>query len=383
MKKVIVFVALFCFTFLIYKNTYAQTILPSPIVITSNLSVGSTGNDVSLLQQFLADQKYFNYPTITGRFGLITKAAVIAFQKMNGLTPDSFVGPMTRTKIAELTRPKTVIVEVPVNHYVNPVRHHARVEEELPTYLLTIIKAGSGNGSVNSTLPGIMCGSNCSIGVTESTAITLVATPNAGSTFVGWSGPCSGTAACNITITEITSVTAVFSLNSYTLTVNKSGTGNGVVTSTPAGINCGATCVAQFSSGTMVNLTASAASGSSFAGWSGPCTGTGSCVVTIDTARTVTATFDSITPPSYTLTVINTATNRGTVGSDPAGISCGATCTASYPTGTVITLTRYTGFDAVFDGWSGACTGIGSTCVVTMTSNIAVSAGFHDIGGAP
>ncbi len=79
----------------------------------------------------------------------------------------------------------------------------------------------------------------------------------------------------------------------FALSVTRAGTGTGTVTSTPTGINCGSTCSANYSSGTSVTLTAAAASGSTFAGWSGACTGTGTCTVSMTAARTVTATFNS------------------------------------------------------------------------------------------
>jgi beta-lactam-binding protein with PASTA domain len=47
-----------------------------------------------------------------------------------------------------------------------------------------------------------------------------------------------------------------------------------------------------------VTLAASPASGSSFTGWTGACSGTGTCTVTMDAAKSVTATFDqTIQPP--------------------------------------------------------------------------------------
>jgi uncharacterized protein (TIGR03437 family) len=76
-----------------------------------------------------------------------------------------------------------------------------------------------------------------------------------------------------------------------TLTVTKSGAGSGTVTSSPAGINCGSTCSAQFPNGTQVTLTETPAAGSTFGGWSGACSGTGTCLVTVDAAKTATATF--------------------------------------------------------------------------------------------
>jgi hypothetical protein len=76
------------------------------------------------------------------------------------------------------------------------------------------------------------------------------------------------------------------------LTVSKAGTGTGTVTSAPAGITCGATCGADFGDGTSVVLTATPDAGSLFTGWSGDCTGTGTCTLTMSAEHTVTATFD-------------------------------------------------------------------------------------------
>lgn len=80
------------------------------------------------------------------------------------------------------------------------------------------------------------------------------------------------------------------------LTVAKAGAGSGTVISSPAGIDCGSTCSFSFASDTQVVLTATAASGSTFGGWGGACTGTGSCTVTMDRARSVTAPFGSASP---------------------------------------------------------------------------------------
>lgn len=82
----------------------------------------------------------------------------------------------------------------------------------------------------------------------------------------------------------------------FTLTVTKAGSGSGTVTSSPAGINCGTACSEPYASNTGVTLTATPASGSVFAGWSGACTGTGSCTVTMDAAKSVTATFSTGAP---------------------------------------------------------------------------------------
>ena len=78
------------------------------------------------------------------------------------------------------------------------------------------------------------------------------------------------------------------------LTVQTEGTGSGAVTSSPAGISCPGSCAADYEEGTVVTLTAEPASGSSFAGWTGSCSGTGPCEVTIAEDQSVTATFEAI-----------------------------------------------------------------------------------------
>src|SRR5207245_1292549 len=130
-------------------------------------------------------------------------------------------------------------------------------------------------------------------------------------------------------------------------------------TSAPAGITCGTSCSASYPSGTAVTLTATPATGSTFAGWSGGgCSGTGSCTVTLSAATTVTATFDV---PSFALTVTNAGTGTGTVTSTPAGITCGTSCSASYPGETAVTLTATPAAGSTFAGWSGGgCSGTGS-----------------------
>ncbi len=162
---------------------------------------------------------------------------------------------------------------------------------------------------------------------------------------------------------------------SFALTVSKAGTGTGTVTSNPAGINCGATCSANYTSGTPVTLTAAASAGSSFTGWSGAgCSGTGTCQVTMSAAQSVTATFTAT--QSFLLSVTDAGTGTGTVTSNPSGINCGATCSASYASGTPVTLTAAASAGSTFAGWSGAgCSGTG-TCQVTMTAAQSVTATF-------
>src|SRR6266571_3586817 len=113
-----------------------------------------------------------------------------------------------------------------------------------------------------------------------------------------------------------------------TLSVVRQGAGSGTVTSSPAGINCGATCSASYDSGTVVTLTATPAGDSTFTGWSGCDTVSGStCSVTMSGSRVVTAAF---AVQQFGLTVGKAGLGSGTVASSPAGINCGPTCSASY-----------------------------------------------------
>ncbi|MEY3897446.1 MAG: hypothetical protein RLZZ214_2967, partial [Verrucomicrobiota bacterium] len=160
-------------------------------------------------------------------------------------------------------------------------------------YSLTTIRTGSGSGTVTSSPSGIFCGADCAETYSSGSVVTLSALAQSGSFFAGWSGGgCSGTGSCAVTMSSATTVSATFTSNTYLLSVSKAGLGNGTVTSSPAGINCGATCTNSYTHGTNVTLTAASIAGSTFSGWSGACSGTGTCVVPMTSAQSVTATFN-------------------------------------------------------------------------------------------
>ncbi len=88
------------------------------------------------------------------------------------------------------------------------------------------------------------------------------------------------------------------------LTVNTIGDGS--ASSNPTGISCGADCSESYVENTIVTLNPSANFGSEFTGWSGACSGTGTCSVTMSNAKSVTANFDTIkTTLSATKVVCN------------------------------------------------------------------------------
>jgi Fe-S cluster biogenesis protein NfuA len=169
-------------------------------------------------------------------------------------------------------------------------------------------------------------------------------------------------------------VTAKFDLvPKFKLSVSKTGTGAGTVTSSPAGINCGVTCSFEYEEGKVVELKPLASTGSRFTEWSGACTGTGTCKVTMSAAKAVAARFDLV--PKFKLTVSKTGTGAGTVTSTPAGISCGSTCEAEFEEGKEVELTAAPDEGSEFVKWSGACKGAGS-CKVTMSAAQSVTAVF-------
>lgn len=243
---------------------------------------------------------------------------------------------------------------------------------------LMVNRTGLGTGTVAS-LVGIACGGTCSATVPDGTSVVLTATPDAGSLFAGWSGPCTGTnQICSFTIHGDVTAGAQFDRKRHTVTVMPSGNGGGTVTSTPGGLACPGTCSLTVDEGTQVTLTASPRSGSVFVGWSGGgCGGTGPCVMTVNSDQNVNASFAL----NLSLVVTKTGSGTGTVTSSPNGIACGPTCTASFPQGTVVTLTAAAATESRFSGWAGGgCSGTGS-CTVTVNAAVMVEAQFEHLCG--
>lgn len=162
-----------------------------------------------------------------------------------------------------------------------------------PTRLLTLTIPAANLGTVTSLPSGLNCTSSCSATFYADVEIELTATPTFSAVFLGWSGACSGSGTCRVTMNGAKNVTATFVPKSQAVVLNvlKAGTGTGTVTSSPAGINCGSTCSTNFAAGTQVTLMAQVSASNTFVGWSGACSGAGSCTVTADAAKSVTATF--------------------------------------------------------------------------------------------
>jgi RHS repeat-associated protein len=279
---------------------------------------------------------------------------------------------------------------------------------------LNVTKTGTGRGSVTSQPAGIDCGAVCRGSFPQKLAahsddqsdseehqseehkdndpkddnhqdhgsahkpavvVTLTATPATGSAFTGWSGACTGSeTTCTVTLEQTQNVNANFDLLKMPLTTVKTGNGTGTLLSLQTGIDCGATCSAVYDWGSQVTLVATPATGSTFESWSGACAGsTETCTVTLDQAQQISADFALM---KMTLTAAKTGSGTGIINSQPSGIDCGATCSATYDWGTQITLTATPSADSLFKGWTGACTGTATTCTVTLDQNQQVSADF-------
>jgi hypothetical protein len=160
----------------------------------------------------------------------------------------------------------------------------------------------------------------------------------------------------------------------FTLRVTSSG--NGLVRG--AGSDCRGNCSAQYPAGATVHLVAVADSGASFSSWSGACSGSGSCDLTMDADRDVAATFSGAPPPPppglHRLTVI--VQGKGRVTSTPGGVDCDSTtCYSDFTSATSVSLTATPANGYGFDGWGAGCSG-GAGCTVSLSSDATVYANF-------
>jgi phospholipase C len=250
-------------------------------------------------------------------------------------------------------------------------------------FQLSVQATGAGGGTVSSNPAGITCAPSCSANFAGGTQVTLTEAAAANSSFGGWTGGCSGSkTTCMLTLSASQQVTASFNAiqNAEVLTVTLAGAGNGTVASNPGGISCAPTCSTSFASGTQVTLTETAAANSSFTGWTGGCSGSNpTCSLTLSASQQVTATFNA-NQNAPVLTVSLAGTGTGTISSNPSGISCAPTCSASFAGGTQVTLSETAGTNSSFAAWAGGgCSGTSPTCTLTMNANQQVTATFNTI----
>lgn len=239
----------------------------------------------------------------------------------------------------------------------------------------------TGGGQVISNPAGINCtstGGDCNEAYTSGTSVTLDATPNAGWTFLSWAGctPDAGVPTrCATTMSAARNVTATFGRE---LIVALSG--NGTVTSAPAGINCGTDCNQVYADGTSVVLTAVAGGGAQFGSWSACTTPVGNqCTIVMNGPRSVTASFGT----GVTVVI---ADGQGSVQSSPPGISCPGDCNEVYNNNQSITLDATPTAGWVVRDWAGCvqnttnpnrctltATGVGQTVTVRFGRQLDVS----------
>ena len=157
----------------------------------------------------------------------------------------------------------------------------------------------------------------------------------------------------------------------FLVKVEKIGSGSGVVMG-DLGIDCGTTCTTTATKGATVNLSATSDFGSRFAGWSGACTGSGTCQVMVGANQTVTATFVQ----TNDIELAFTGMGFGRVFSTPTGLDCTSDCTSTFDNGTMMKLTPVPDATSFFVSWDqGPCSGNGD-CIFKLTTDTQVTANF-------
>lgn len=172
-----------------------------------------------------------------------------------------------------------------------------------------------------------------------------------------------------------------------TLTVSKTGTGGGIVSSSPSGINCGTTCSGVFNSGTGITLSATPNIGSSFSGWSGGgCSGTGNCQITLASATAVSAMFMLIPPAAPGAPTVITGTagdQRVTVAFAPPATNGGSPITGYTLTCTNGASTSSATGSASPLSISGLMNGMAYDCAVTASNSVGTGAASATVSVMP
>ncbi|GEM_PF-5319173 len=234
--------------------------------------------------------------------------------------------------------------------------------------LLTVIKTGSGQGTVTSNDQLINCGQTCSGDYASVTMVILTAQADANSHFTGWGQACSGT---NTTVSLLTTPTsdltcaANFEMVGGNSTLFVNTVGSGSVISEDGLIGCGDNCSGNYASGNMVTLMAQPDSGFSFGGWSGDCTGNATAFALVIGSVDHNCTAEFVATSAQQQLVI-AKEGQGTVNSADGLIQCGTTCTGNYASAAMVTLNAIPDSGFRFTGWSGNCQ-IGNNSSATVT----------------
>ena len=242
-------------------------------------------------------------------------------------------------------------------------------------------QTGVGKGEVVSEPLGIECGLSCEASFATDSTVKLTETPEAGSTFVTWSGGgCSGAASvCEVPLNDDATVTATFVVATKDkLTIATGGSGTGKVECEANASGHFEACASEYPEGTKLTLEGVAEAGSTFAGFSGgsgsasACSGTGNCTFTLSEASSLTATFN--VAPKDKLTISTGGSGSGKVecelGSNPGHFEA---CASEYPEGTKLTLKGLAEAGSSFGGWS-AGTGSAASCSGTANCSFTLGA---------
>ncbi len=238
----------------------------------------------------------------------------------------------------------------------------------IPQYTLTVIKSGTGTGTVMSSPAGIDCGSDCTEEYDYNTQVVLKAVADTGSAFAGWSGDCSGSdAEITVTMDKDRSCTATFTLNEYTIITTADPQAGGSIVCNPNPVNHGSVSVCTIITNT--GYTLQSVTGTC----GGSLNGDKYTTDTIVSDCMITAVFAI---NRYTLMVDKSGTGTGTVASSPAGIDCGSDCMEEYNYNTQVILNAVADTGSAFAGWSGDCSGSDAEITVTMDKDRSCTATF-------
>ena len=267
--------------------------------------------------------------------------------------------------------------------------------------LVEVEEPGFGSGTVTSQPAGIECPGvlTCSWEFPEGKSVELKEKASAGSSFKGWkveggavvTAGCTGTeATCTVMVDGAVKVGVMFApippvLDEFSVSVSGDGTvgsREGAESGPISGCTAtgGGTCAAEVQEGTVLTLMERPGTGQRFAGWSGACSGTKICTVTVDAVTSVEAVFEPIVDA---LSVHTSGAGAGTVTSSPMGIDCGSTCSASFEEGTTVILAATPEPGSTFNGWSGCGAEPEGKCEVTLTAAASVTATFALIPPKP
>jgi Bacterial Ig-like domain (group 2)/Divergent InlB B-repeat domain len=147
---------------------------------------------------------------------------------------------------------------------------------------------------------------NITSAVNWSSSNSAIATINASGLVTGVSAGIATITAAFGPVTGTISLTVGSPSQRPALTITLSGSGSGTVTAAPAGVSCGSGCL-SFPTGTQVALTATPNTGSTFNGWSGACSGTGACTVTMNSNQAVTAAFNLVITSTLAITAVSSS----------------------------------------------------------------------------